>query len=105
MNLTKRRQFISATKIDLGSLVRFGCQQEGLGRVMSFRLTPDELADVVEKIKLIAKSGIEVETFSMGRHKFMLSWDGPEYPVLVGITSTDWKGTGTGTMGATRGRD
>jgi hypothetical protein len=62
-------------------------------RLVSMKLTPDDLLGIAGKVREIAGLGVMVETFRFGSHRVMLRWEGPDgnpAPVVIGITEGDW---------------
>lgn len=63
---------------------------------MTMALTPDDLLNIASKVREIAGLKIRVETFVVDQHRVMLRWEGPDEPVVVGITEGEWSGKSSG---------
>lgn len=57
---------------------------------MSMSLMPSDLRQIAAQIEKIIELEVSVESFRVGAHKVMLRWEGPDEPVVVGITEGEW---------------
>ena len=57
---------------------------------MSMSLMPSDLRQIAAQIEKIIELEVSVESFRVGAHKVMLRWEGPDGPVVVGITEGEW---------------
>lgn len=63
---------------------------------MSMKLTPVDMRKIADQVEMVAKAGVMVEAFLVREtsHRVLLRWEGPDEPVVVGITQGAFSASG-----------